>query len=65
LSILDMSQSGQSSNQDSRSNMETTSTASTETSKTTSEEWTNVEDANERRKIQNKLAQRRFSEYSH
>jgi len=59
-----MSPEGQASSQQSTSpRAETSTTTGGESSRTKSDEWSDVKDPNERRKIQNKLAQRRFREY--
>lgn len=58
-----MSQSEQSGTQDSATSRASPSTTGRESSKTKSDEWSDVTDPNERRKIQNKLAQRRFRKF--
>ncbi|KAF2740412.1 hypothetical protein EJ04DRAFT_531052 [Polyplosphaeria fusca] len=55
-----MSQSQGSSGQQARSSRGGSSASSRDSGKSKSDEWTEVKDPNERRKIQNKLAQRRF-----
>jgi hypothetical protein len=55
-----MSQNEQASGQRSRSSRGGSSSSGREPSKSRSDEWSGVEDPSERRKIQNKLAQRRF-----
>jgi hypothetical protein len=58
-----MSQNTQASGQQSRESRGVSSSSDREPSKSKSEEWTGVEDPSERRRIQNKLAQRRFRKY--
>ncbi|KAH7072888.1 hypothetical protein BKA63DRAFT_53099 [Paraphoma chrysanthemicola] len=55
-----MSQGGQSSNQQPASSESGSPSGSGDASKTKADEWSDIKDPNERRKIQNKLAQRRF-----
>ncbi|PSN60366.1 hypothetical protein BS50DRAFT_604677 [Corynespora cassiicola Philippines] len=55
-----MSQNQQASGQQSTSPREGSLTPGTDTSRSRSDEWSDVKDPSERRKIQNKLAQRRF-----
>lgn len=58
-----MSQSQQNSGQQSMARAES-SRSGRDSSRSKGDEWSDVKDPNERRKIQNKLAQRRFREYS-
>jgi hypothetical protein len=58
-----MSQSEQSGTQDLVTSRASPSTTGRESSKTKADEWSDVTDPNERRKIQNKLAQRRFRKF--
>ncbi|OAL49219.1 hypothetical protein IQ07DRAFT_512719 [Pyrenochaeta sp. DS3sAY3a] len=55
-----MSQGQQSSTQNSETSKDEPSVADRDSSRTRSDEWSEVKDPGERRKIQNKLAQRRF-----
>ncbi|KAF2255415.1 hypothetical protein BU26DRAFT_155733 [Trematosphaeria pertusa] len=55
-----MSQNQNASGQQSRSSRGGSSTPGREPSRSKADEWSEVKDPNERRKIQNKLAQRRF-----
>lgn len=55
-----MSQDGQSNKQQSMSPEDSQYVMDKDMSRTKSDEWSEVKDPNERRKIQNKLAQRRF-----
>jgi hypothetical protein len=58
-----MSQGGQTSTQQRASSESGSPSGGGDMSTTKSDEWSDVKDPNERRKIQNKLAQRRFRKY--